>query len=1383
MARVAGWSRDGKSLFVHADAVRGPRGASQIYRLSLDGECNPASAAEPLPIQNADHILVTAGSNLVVGVGVYTLNPHVGTWRGYAGGQIGQLWLQQWSKDGGADGKAGWKRGLNRVLPDFNIACPMLVDSKGGRGSPLIYFIGCPVGSRKATANLYSISLADISSARPQRLTNHSQFHSRQACLDFEAQCIVYQCGADIYRYSLAESRDSVLRWRRALGAPGSGMLPFRVHSCFDSMTEMDLHPRGHSLACVIRGTLWELSTVSGPAVQLGSSGVRYSGLAYLYDGSIFVAADDGRDASSEIRYEVHTGGLAAANESGGDAGSSFRDCALAGPIGPPTRLSIDIQMTQKRLSSRSSSGGAVGGSKESGADSGKDAKTSKGATKDSHSDESGTLGTPCEVVASPLRSQVVLVNRYSQLIVVDFASDAKTGNGGDPRSGASERDKRGKKGRRKRRGQGKDKHGHTPTENKSNNQDMPPGSVKFPGFERNRRARAVVIDKSRFECGISGVCYSPCGRFIAYAFRDTAASSQIRIARVASSKGVTFETRAPVSMTSGASFLDGSPCWDPAGQFLYFLSQRAFAPADDAIVDGAMGFRASEVPMLLPLSRPTKSPFVHAPRMPGGSDSGSEDDESSDSSESSSDDESERDRKKDQVMPQGVSEALASAEQTKIDFRGAAARVRAIHGARRGRYKAAFGVRGGGVLLLRSSVGSGVDVDADDYDSDNSDGSGEGSDLVLFDIASRSESRVRGGVKNIVLTPDARSLLLILSDELRVEAAPKGGSGASGSIDSDDDSDDVESGDEGMVGALRSKGRVRLDERVSVLINPRLERAQMLKQAWRDVGELYYRSDMRGLPWKALLARYQSTLLPRVSSSSDMCDLLTQLVGELGNSHCNVMPGSDAGHSTWGYSRAGSVGAAFAWDEAVRGYRVTHLTRGDMWSQRMGGPLTRLAVDVRVGDVVVAVNRRVLTPVYGPQVALATASGKELLLTVLRPLDQKSTSKSSSSKLTSNTPSTASNGGLSKSAKKKQRRRRKKDRQSLERKTPQRMQSAPATLNSAIELSPVASPSPPTPPSNPSATTPTTPKSSRDATARRAPTRPEPSHGSELPVLGTGECKRLRARARGIRTVRVRAVSPSRAADMRYRDWVRANRAAVRSASRGRVGYVHVPEMDKQGFAEWTRSFAVESARDALVVDLRGNEGGWCSPLILDVLSRRAVGVEMSRFASEPYPKRVPSARQILVVLIDGETCSDGEYLAAAVRARGLGTLIGTRTWGGVNGISETCDLVDGTEVTVPTSCFFAVGVGWKIEGKGVAPDIEVPFPPVPSDWVTSEQPVGVGPGPSDVKKGGDPQLARSVAEAVTQIEAAKERGQRSANESSFLGLLAAARAQTAGS
>lgn len=87
------------------------------------------------------------------------------------------------------------------------------------------------------------------------------------------------------------------------------------------------------------------------------------------------------------------------------------------------------------------------------------------------------------------------------------------------------------------------------------------------------------------------------------------------------------------------------------------------------------------------------------------------------------------------------------------------------------------------------------------------------------------------------------------------------------------------------------------------------------------------------------------------------------------------------------------------------------------------------------------------------------------------------------------------------------------------------------------------------------------------------------------------------------------------------------------------------------------------------------------------------------------------------MVALADHATSSDGDVIIAAVRLLGLGPVVGTRTWGGVVGMTGRHTLGDGTQISVPKNAsWFTGGIGWSIENHGVAPDVLVSR--TPHDW-----------------------------------------------------------------
>ncbi|MGI8530458.1 MAG: S41 family peptidase [Geodermatophilaceae bacterium] len=202
----------------------------------------------------------------------------------------------------------------------------------------------------------------------------------------------------------------------------------------------------------------------------------------------------------------------------------------------------------------------------------------------------------------------------------------------------------------------------------------------------------------------------------------------------------------------------------------------------------------------------------------------------------------------------------------------------------------------------------------------------------------------------------------------------------------------------------------------------------------------------------------------------------------------------------------------------------------------------------------------------------------------------------------------------------------------------------------------------------------------------------------------------------------------------LRYQDWVTGRRRAVHAASGGRAGYLHIPDMVANGWAQLHRDLRVEMVRDCLVVDVRDNNGGHVSSLVLEKLARTVQGwATVRHMRPTAYPEDAP--RGPLVAVTNEQAGSDGDIVTAMIRQLGLGPVVGTRTWGGVIGIDMRYRLVDGTQVTQPRYSFWFTDAGWGVENYGVEPDIEVPFPP--QSWAA----------------GADPQLEAAVAVVLERL------------------------------
>ena len=347
-------------------------------------------------------------------------------------------------------------------------------------------------------------------------------------------------------------------------------------------------------------------------------------------------------------------------------------------------------------------------------------------------------------------------------------------------------------------------------------------------------------------------------------------------------------------------------------------------------------------------------------------------------------------------------------------------------------------------------------------------------------------------------------------------------------------------------------------------------------------------------------------------------------------------------------------------------GYELTSVATGDYWAWKSAGPLARPGVQAAPGDILLAINGIPLSQSRHLGHALAGHAGKEVSVTLLRrlaPIGGRDTGASSAAIVEDDARAGA---GRKKSSSRRKRNRKKKQ---------VRQQRKGGADGSAASLPPKR--------------------------IKKQPLHHRKQQRQSHQLYGAVEHKRTRC------------IGHTGAEKVWYRDWVSRNRALVAGEDRA-LGYVHVPDMDRFGFAEWCRHYKRECQCSALLVDLRYNGGGCCSELILRDLTQKAVGVLLPRWSKpEPYPKGLPSTSGVVVILVNEHTASDGEYLAHSARKLGVAKIVGQQTWGGFNAVGESTSLLDGTHVTHPTDGFFVAGLGYALEGTGVLPDVEVPHPP----------------------------------------------------------------------
>jgi len=193
-----------------------------------------------------------------------------------------------------------------------------------------------------------------------------------------------------------------------------------------------------------------------------------------------------------------------------------------------------------------------------------------------------------------------------------------------------------------------------------------------------------------------------------------------------------------------------------------------------------------------------------------------------------------------------------------------------------------------------------------------------------------------------------------------------------------------------------------------------------------------------------------------------------------------------------------------------------------------------------------------------------------------------------------------------------------------------------------------------------------------------------------------------------GAREVTVVPVASEAA--LRTRAWVEGNRRRVDELSGGKLAYVWLPDTGQDGYVAFNRYYFAQQDKQGAVIDERFNQGGTIADYMVDLMSRTLMGY-FNNPIGDRQPFTAPNAGiwGPKVMLINDAAGSGGDMLPYMFRLRGIGPLIGTRTWGGLVGIWDVPPLVDGGFITAPRGGFFNVAGEWEVENYGVPPDIEV--------------------------------------------------------------------------
>ncbi|HKQ38692.1 MAG TPA: PDZ domain-containing protein [Verrucomicrobiae bacterium] len=234
----------------------------------------------------------------------------------------------------------------------------------------------------------------------------------------------------------------------------------------------------------------------------------------------------------------------------------------------------------------------------------------------------------------------------------------------------------------------------------------------------------------------------------------------------------------------------------------------------------------------------------------------------------------------------------------------------------------------------------------------------------------------------------------------------------------------------------------------------------------------------------------------------------------------------------------------------------------------------------------------------------------------------------------------------------------------------------------------------------------------------------------ADKPVMITVNDK---ATSEGARDVLVQTLA--RESRLRHLAWIESNRRKVDELSKGKIGYIFVPDTARSGQSELVRQFRAQISKAGLIIDERFNNGGQLPDRFVELLGRKRVNYIGNRDGKNvPWPLVAHDGPKAM--LINAWAGSGGDCFPYYFQQAKLGPLIGTRTWGGLIGMSGAPSLIDGGSVTVPTMGLYSTKSEWLIEGHGVDPDIKVIDDP------------------ALMAKGADPQLERAVDEVIKALK-----------------------------
>lgn len=445
------------------------------------------------------------------------------------------------------------------------------------------------------------------------------------------------------------------------------------------------------------------------------------------------------------------------------------------------------------------------------------------------------------------------------------------------------------------------------------------------------------AVDKSPI-WEIREYVFSPDSKWLAYSAPVSHERAQVFVHELASGKSTSVST----------DFADdGSPAWDPKGEYLFFISQRHWNPIRVEL-ERNFAISSSHVVCAAILAKDGASPALPEDVLRAVKKRKKRPEKK--------DDEKKKDEEKDEEEP--AAGATPAVEMT-IDTEGLSSRIVELPGIDPDNLDNLSAADG--KLFYMSEPPHEMFRGLQHEDAPRR-------SLHVYDLRKKKSEVLVTGLKDYVLSGDGKKVAYQLKKKIVLADA---GKSAAPRVARAEPKDDEEEGVD--------------PKKLPLSVQPRDEWAQIFGEAWRLQRDFYWAENMAGMDWKASRDRY-APLLSRISTRQELNDLIGQMIAELGTSHTYVMGGDVDEMKRVG---TGLLGADLAPDEAAKCWRIARVLRPEAWETDIDSPLTATHVRVQDGDLLVAIEGREVGPRDDVDERLAGRAEQWVELTVARKADK----------------------------------------------------------------------------------------------------------------------------------------------------------------------------------------------------------------------------------------------------------------------------------------------------------------------------------------------------------------------------------------------------------